>query len=72
MTALPEDDRTREPAIARPEDPALKHMAVAGDTYTVLLSGEQTAGRFAILDMVIPRRWSAAAPAQLRGVLPRP
>jgi quercetin dioxygenase-like cupin family protein len=54
MTALPEDDRTREPAIARPEDPALMHMAVVGDTYTVLLSGEQTAGRFAILDMLIP------------------
>jgi mannose-6-phosphate isomerase-like protein (cupin superfamily) len=30
------------------------HMAVVGDTYTVLLSGEQTAGRFAILDMLIP------------------
>jgi quercetin dioxygenase-like cupin family protein len=27
---------------------------VVGDTYTVLLSGEQTAGRFAILDMLIP------------------
>ena len=54
MTALPEDDRTREPAIARPEDPALLHLAVVGDTYTVLLSGEQTAGRFAMLDMLIP------------------
>src|SRR5438105_2359371 len=54
MTALPEDDRMREPAIARPEDPALVHLAVVGDTYTVLLSGEQTAGRFALLDMLIP------------------
>jgi quercetin dioxygenase-like cupin family protein len=54
MSALPEDDRMREPAIARPEDPSLMHMAVVGDTYTVLLSGEQTAGRFAMIDMLIP------------------
>jgi mannose-6-phosphate isomerase-like protein (cupin superfamily) len=52
--ALPEDDPTRELSIARPEDPALVHLAVVGDTYTVLLSGEQTAGRFAMLDMLIP------------------
>lgn len=54
MTVLPADDRAREPAIARPEDPGLVHLAVVGDTYTVLLSGEQTAGRFAMLDMLIP------------------
>jgi quercetin dioxygenase-like cupin family protein len=52
--ALLEDDPTRELAIARPEDPVLVHLAVVGDTYTVLLSGEQTAGRFAMLDMLIP------------------
>jgi quercetin dioxygenase-like cupin family protein len=50
----PQDDLTRGPAIARPEDPALVHLAVVGDTYTVLLSGEQTAGRFAMIDMLIP------------------
>jgi quercetin dioxygenase-like cupin family protein len=54
MTALPEDDLARQPAVARPEDPALAHLAVVGDTYTVLLSGEQTAGRFAMIDMLIP------------------
>ena len=27
---------------------------MVGDTYTVLLSGEQTAGRFALIDMLIP------------------
>jgi len=51
---LPEDDPGRELAVARPEDPGLVHLAVVGDTYTVLLSGEQTAGRFAMLDMLIP------------------
>jgi quercetin dioxygenase-like cupin family protein len=44
----------REVAIARPDDPALTHLAVVGDTYTVLLSGDQTDGRFAMLDMLIP------------------
>jgi quercetin dioxygenase-like cupin family protein len=47
-------DPAREPAIARPDDPALTHLAVVGDTYTVLLAGAQTAGRFAMLDMLIP------------------
>src|ERR1700750_362408 len=51
---LPADDPTRELAIARFDDEALVHLAVVGDTYTVLLSGEQTAGRFAMLDMLIP------------------
>ena len=45
---------TRGLAVARPDDPDLLHLAVVGDTYTVLLSGEQTAGRFALIDMLIP------------------
>ena len=54
MGAVPDDDLTRELAVARPEDPDLLHLAVVGDTYTVLLSGEQTAGRFTLIDMLIP------------------
>ena len=54
MTGLPDDDPRRELAVARPDDPDLLHLAVVGDTYTVLLSGEQTAGRFALIDMLIP------------------
>ena len=54
MTGLPDDDGTRGLAVARPDDPALTHLAVVGDTYTVLLSGEQTAGRFTMIDMLIP------------------
>ena len=51
---IPPDDPTRELTIACPDDPALTHLAVVGDTYTVLLSGEQTAGRYALIDMLIP------------------
>jgi len=53
-STLPEDDPERVLAVARPDDPALRHLAVVGDTYTVLLGGEQTAGRFALIDMLIP------------------
>jgi quercetin dioxygenase-like cupin family protein len=51
---LAPDDRARGLAVARPDDPGLTHLAVVGDTYTVLLSGEQTAGRFTMIDMLIP------------------
>ena len=54
MSDLPDDDLGRDLAIASPDDAALVHLAVVGDTYTVLLSGEQTAGRFTLLDMLIP------------------
>jgi quercetin dioxygenase-like cupin family protein len=54
LSALPDDDLTRGLAVARPDDPDLPHLSVIGDTYTVLLSGEQTAGRFALIDMLIP------------------
>jgi quercetin dioxygenase-like cupin family protein len=50
----PADDGTRDLAVARPEDPELVHLAVVGDTYTILFSGDDTAGRFAMLDMLIP------------------
>jgi quercetin dioxygenase-like cupin family protein len=52
--ALTADDPTRELAIARSDDQALVHLAVVGDTYTVLFSAEQTNGRFAMIDMLIP------------------
>ncbi|MBE2319849.1 cupin domain-containing protein [Solirubrobacter sp. CPCC 204708] len=54
MSDLHDDDLRRGLAVARPDDPDLTHLAVVGDTYTVLLTGEQTAGRFALIDMLIP------------------
>lgn len=41
-------------ALAAPDDPSLRHVAMVGDTYTILLSGEDTAGRFALIDMLVP------------------
>jgi quercetin dioxygenase-like cupin family protein len=54
MSGLPDDDLRRHLAVARPDDADLLHLAVVGDTYTVLLSGKQTAGRYALIDMLIP------------------
>ena len=53
---LPPDDPSRELAVARPDadDAALAHISVAGDTYTILLTGEDTAGHFTLIDMHIP------------------
>ena len=54
MSGLPHDDPHRDLAVARPDDPDLLHLGVVGDTYTILLSGEQTSGRFALIDMYVP------------------
>lgn len=52
---LPADDWRRQLVIARPDDAAsLPHVGVVGDTYTILLSGDDTAGRFCLIDMHVP------------------
>ncbi len=53
--AIPADDPTRRLTIARPDtDPTLRHIGVAGDTYTILLAGQDTGGRYCLLDMHVP------------------
>ncbi|WP_033296221.1 cupin domain-containing protein [Amycolatopsis jejuensis] len=56
MTAsVPPDDPARELTVARPSDDAsLKHIALVGDIYTILVSGEQTNGRYCLIDMQVP------------------
>ncbi len=53
--SLPPDDPSRDLTVARPDsDQGLEHLAVVGDTYTVLLRGRYTGGRFALIDMLVP------------------
>jgi len=52
--AIPADDLTRQATITDPDSPDAQHIAVVGDTYTVVLSGENTGGRFAMIDMLVP------------------
>jgi len=55
MPSIPPDDLARKLAVARPNsDEALPHIGLAGDTYTVLLTGKDTAGRYCLFDMLIP------------------
>jgi len=53
-TPIPADDSRRKLTVADPEDPALRHIAMVGDTYTILVSGEDTDGRYALIDMLVP------------------
>ncbi|MBC8163025.1 MAG: cupin domain-containing protein [Roseiflexaceae bacterium] len=55
LPALPPDDPQRNLTLARPDDDqSLRHVSVVGDTYTILLDGQQTAGRSCLIDMYIP------------------
>ena len=52
---IPPDDLQRKLALARPnEDQKLPHIGLAGDTYTILLTGKDTAGRYCLIDMLVP------------------
>ena len=52
---LPADDLQRKLAVAQPEtDRGIKHIGVVGDTYTILLTGKDTAGRFCLIEMYVP------------------
>jgi quercetin dioxygenase-like cupin family protein len=54
-SAVPPDDPQRKLTVARPEtDGTLLHLGLVGDTYTILLRGEDTAGRYCLIDMHVP------------------
>jgi quercetin dioxygenase-like cupin family protein len=55
VTPIPPDDPNRNLVLARPDtDRTLPHVGVVGDTYTILLTGEDTAGRYTLIDMHVP------------------
>src|SRR5271154_478456 len=52
---LPPDDVSRKLASVNPDSTEnVRHIGLVGDTYTILLSGKETAGRFCLIDMHIP------------------
>src|ERR1017187_6765905 len=54
-STIPPDDLQRSLALARPnEDQKLPHIGLAGDTYTILVTGKDTAGRYCLIDMLVP------------------
>jgi len=52
--AVPADDLSRTLVIAEPDSAKSVHIGLVGDTYTVTVSGEDTGGRFCVIDMHIP------------------
>jgi quercetin dioxygenase-like cupin family protein len=50
--AIPPDDLSRELVAA--EVDSKPHIGMVGDTYTILLAGKDTAGRFCLVDMHVP------------------
>ena len=52
QAALPADDPQRKLAVTRTESG--RHIGVVGDTYTILVTGKDTAGRFCLVDMFVP------------------
>jgi quercetin dioxygenase-like cupin family protein len=54
-STIPPDNLQRNLALARPNgDLNLPHFGLVGDTYTILLTGEDTAGRYCLIDMLVP------------------
>jgi mannose-6-phosphate isomerase-like protein (cupin superfamily) len=53
-TTIPADDPARELTLAQPDDPNLSHIGLVGDTYTILVAGKDTQGRYCLIDMHIP------------------
>jgi mannose-6-phosphate isomerase-like protein (cupin superfamily) len=54
QTPIPADDPARTLTVIDPDDPQARHISVVGDSYTILVSGDQTDGHYCLIDMLIP------------------
>lgn len=53
-TPIPADDPSRRLVRANADSKELVHLGVVGDTYTILVTGADTAGRYTLIDMHVP------------------
>jgi quercetin dioxygenase-like cupin family protein len=54
-TPVPPDDLSRKLTVAQPDrDQSLPHIGLVGDTYTILVTGQDTAGKYTLIDMHVP------------------
>jgi quercetin dioxygenase-like cupin family protein len=53
-TPLPPDDLNRASRFARADATNTRHIGLVGDTYTITVAGEDTNGRFCVIDMHVP------------------
>ncbi len=52
--AIPPDDPARKLTVADRDSPGVRHVALVGDTYSILVSGADTAGHYCLIDMAVP------------------
>jgi quercetin dioxygenase-like cupin family protein len=52
--SIPADNLNRHLTLASADDPSAVHLSLVGNTYTILVSGEDTAGRYSLIDMYVP------------------
>ena len=52
--SIPADNLNRHLTVASADDPTAVHLSLVGNTYTILVSGEDTAGRYSLIDMHVP------------------
>lgn len=52
LPTIPQDNPERSLTLVHLD--TLPHVGLVGDTYTITVTGEQTAGRFCVIDMHIP------------------
>ncbi|WP_329228661.1 cupin domain-containing protein [Streptomyces canus] len=51
---IPDDDPSRSLTVADPDDPGTTYISLVGNTYAMLITGEQTDGRYCLIDMRVP------------------
>jgi len=51
---IPPDNPQRKLSVANSESAKMRHLSVGGGTYTILLTGKETAGRYCLIDMHVP------------------
>jgi quercetin dioxygenase-like cupin family protein len=51
---IPSDDPQRQLSVVNPNSRNVRHIAVVGDVYTILLTGRETAGRYCLIEMRVP------------------
>lgn len=54
-SALPPDDPRRTLTVVDANSPEIPHVSIAGDTYTILVTGQDTGGRYCLIDMHVPQ-----------------
>jgi len=54
ISSIPPDDPNRQLTVADPDGGELRRVSIVGNNYTILVSGAQTAGRYCLIDMLVP------------------